>query len=335
MARLEWFLRHSKFLVRYSAVRFSGFTDQRNVMIKDRSKLTTERQNPASADIDAKDTLSIVDIINAQDALIAPAVASQRKQIAAAAEIVAGALAAGGRLFYVGAGTSGRLGVLDASECPPTYGTRPAMVQGVIAGGRRALVKSVEGAEDDAAAGAGALRKRKLRAGDVVVGIAACGVTPFVRGAIEFARAKGCPTIFVSCAPEACGYIKADVLINPVVGPEVVTGSTRMKAGTATKLVLNTLSTTAMIKLGKVYGNLMVDLRATNAKLRDRSERIIMAATGVARPAARKLLKRADGQAKLAILMRESGLDQAKAQKVLKQCAGSLRKAISLGKTRN
>jgi N-acetylmuramic acid 6-phosphate etherase len=169
----------------------------------------------------------------------------------------------------------------------------------------------------------------------VVVGIAACGLTPFVRGAVEFARANGCRTIFVSCAPQARGYVKADVLINPVVGPEVVTGSTRMKAGTATKLVLNTLSTTAMIKLGKVYGNLMVDLRATNAKLRDRSERIIMAATGVERPAARKLLERAGGEAKLAILMREGGLDRAKAQQVVRRCGGSLRKAISLGKTKN
>jgi N-acetylmuramic acid 6-phosphate etherase len=270
-----------------------------------------------------------VDIINAQDALVAPAVASQRKEIAAGADIIAAALAAGGRLFYVGAGTSGRLGVLDASECPPTYGTRPAMVQGVIAGGRRALVRSVEGAEDDEAGGAAALRKRKLRVGDVVVGIAACGLTPFVRGAVGFARSNGCRTIFVSCAPEARGYVKADVLINPVVGPEVVTGSTRMKAGTATKLVLNTLSTTAMIKLGKVYGNLMVDLRATNAKLRDRSERIIMAATGVARLAARKLLERAGGQVKLAILMYEARVDRAKAQKVLKQYGGSLRRAIA------
>jgi N-acetylmuramic acid 6-phosphate etherase len=294
----------------------------------DRSKLTTEQRNPASRDLDRLDALGIVDVINAQDALVAPAVRRCRQTIARAVDFIAAALGGGGRLFYVGAGTSGRLGVLDASECPPTYGTAPRTVQGIIAGGRRALVRSVEGAEDRAADGAAQMDRKRIGPADVVVGIAACGVTPFVRAALARARARGARTVFVTCAPQAVDGVAADVVINPVVGPEVVTGSTRMKAGTATKLVLNTLTTAAMVRLGKVYGNLMVDLRATNAKLRDRGERIVMAAGDATRAQARRLLRQADGQAKTAILMHLAGLDAPAARRHLRQCAGHLRRAI-------
>ena len=202
-----------------------------------------------------------MEIITREDMQVAPAVARERKRIAAAADLIVKSFKRGGRLFYVGAGTSGRLGVLDASECPPTYGTRPFMVQGIIAGGARALRRAVEGAEDDAEAGARALDRRRLKPRDVVVGISACGLAPFVRGAMGRARQVGAATIFVTCAPEARKLLRADVVINPVPGAEVLAGSTRMKAGTATKLVLNTLTTTAMIRCGKAYGNLMVDVK--------------------------------------------------------------------------
>ena len=295
--------------------------------MKDRSKLTTEKPNPRSRDIDRRSALEIVDIINAEDAEVAPAVGRQRRQIAAAVEIVVEAFRRGGRLFYVGAGTSGRLGVLDAAECPPTFGTRPAQVQGVIAGGRRALVRAVEGAEDSATDGAEAIDKRGVTARDVVVGIAACGLTPYVRGALRRARRIGAATVFITCAPQGRHGVGADVVINPVVGPEVVAGSTRMKAGTATKLVLNTLTTAAMIRTGKVYGNLMVDLRPGSAKLRERSERIVMGVTGLTRRPARRLLDRARGHVKVALLMHLRGLEFAASRGLLKRCGGSLRQA--------
>jgi N-acetylmuramic acid 6-phosphate etherase len=296
--------------------------------MKDRSKLTTEKPNRRSRDIDRRSTLQILDIINAEDARVAPAVRKQRRQIAAAVELIVASLRRGGRLLYVGAGTSGRLGVLDASECPPTYGTPPSMVQGIIAGGRRALVRSVEGAEDRPAGGAEALRRKRLTSADVVVGIAACGLTPFVRGAMAYARTVGARVIFLTCAPEGKAGVRADVVINPILGPEVVTGSTRMKAGTATKLVLNSLTTAAMIRLGKVYGNLMVDLNATNQKLRDRAERIVMHATRLRRPQARDLLARARGRSKAAILMHARGVSFQQARLLLKRSDGSLRSAI-------
>ena len=296
--------------------------------MRDRSKLTTEKRNARSRDIDRRSTIQIVDIINAEDRKVAAVVGRERRKIARAADLIVDGLRRGGRLFYVGAGTSGRLGVLDAAECPPTYGTPPAMVQGIIAGGRRALVRSIEGAEDRARDGAAAVARKRVKPKDVVVGIAACGLTPFVRGAIERARRAGARTIFIACAPEAVKGINVDVVINPVVGPEVVTGSTRMKAGTATKLVLNTLTTTAMIRLGKVYGNLMVDLRATNAKLRDRAERIVMEVTGLARPRARQLLKKARGLVKAALVMHCRGVDLADARRLLRAGGRSLRAAI-------
>ena len=298
-------------------------------MIRDRSKLTTERRNAASRDIDRRSTLAIVDLINAEDRRVAPAVRRQRRKIAAAVEMVAAALAGGGRLFYVGAGTSGRLGVLDASECPPTFGTRPRQVQGIIAGGRRALVRSVEGAEDRAADGAAAINRYRVGRRDVVVGIAACGLTPFVRAAIGRARRRGAGTVFLTCAPQVAREVEADVTIVPVVGPEVVTGSTRMKAGTATKMVLNTLTTAAMIRAGKVYGNLMVDLRATNAKLRDRARRIVQTVTGLGPPAALRLLVRAGGEVKPAIVMHARDASLAEARRILKESGGILREALS------
>lgn len=296
--------------------------------MKDRSGLTTEKGNPRSRDIDRRTALEIVDIINSEDARVAPAVGRQRRQIAAAVELVVARFRRGGRLFYVGAGTSGRLGVLDAAECPPTFGTTPSLVQGIIAGGRRALVRSAEGAEDVAEDGAAALNKRGVRNTDVVVGIAACGLTPFVRGAMAGARTIGAGTIFITCAPESARGVRADVVIMPVVGPEVLTGSTRMKAGTATKLVLNTLTTAAMIKMGKAYGNLMVDLRATNAKLRERAERIVMELTGLGRPAARALLARARGRVKVAIVMHFRGVGYVRARQLLAEADGSLRAVI-------
>lgn len=297
-------------------------------MIKDRSRLTTEMQNPASADIDQLCTLDIVRTINSEDAKIASSVGKEDKAIAAAVDVIADCFQRGGRLIYVGAGTSGRLGVLDASECPPTFGVPRTLVQGIIAGGRRALVRSIEGAEDDAGQGAVEIDKRKVGKKDIVIGIAACGLTPFVFGAIARAKALGAATAFVTCAPEARKHIRADIVINPVVGPEIVTGSTRMKAGTATKLVLNMLTTAAMIRIGKVYGNLMVDLCATNSKLRDRSERIVMAATGTSRAKAAQMLTASGGGAKLAILMHAKKLDLAKARKSLAESNQSLRRAM-------
>jgi N-acetylmuramic acid 6-phosphate etherase len=296
--------------------------------VQDRSKLTTEKRNRRSRDIDRRTTLQVVDIINAEDRRVVPAVHRERRRIAEAVELITGSLRRGGRLFYVGAGTSGRLGVLDASECPPTFGTRRTQVQGIIAGGRRALVRSIEGAEDHPGDGAAAIDARRVRSRDVVVGIATCGLTPYVLGAVARARRIGAKTVFITCNPQIRRQLRADVVICPVVGPEIVTGSTRMKAGTATKLVLNTLTTTAMIRIGKVYGNLMVDLRATNEKLRDRSERIVMTMTDLSRRKARALLKRARGLVKTALVMHFRGIGLGEARRLLRECRGSLRAAI-------
>jgi len=296
--------------------------------LKNRAKLTTEQRNPRSRGIDRLSSLEIVDVINAEDALVAPAVGRERKNIAAAADAIAEHLGAGGRLFYVGAGTSGRLGVLDASECPPTFGTPATMVQGIIAGGRRALVRSAEGAEDHSADGAAAIDAKRVSGRDVVVGIAACGLTPFVLGALKRARTLGAATVMITCCPETVSQIDCDITINPVVGPEVVTGSTRMKAGTATKLVLNMLTTTAMIRMGKVYGNLMVDLRASCDKLRDRSERIVMELAGLPRRRAAELLASAGGGVKVALVMHFRGVSRRRAGQILTEANQSLREAI-------
>ena len=296
--------------------------------MKDRSKLTTEQRNPRSRGIDALSSLEIVDIINAEDALVAQAVGKERKAIAAAVDLITDRFACGGRLFYVGAGTSGRLGVLDASECPPTFGSPPSMVQGIIAGGRRALVRSAEGAEDHASDGRDAIDARKVTKRDAVVGIAACGLTPYVLAALKRARALGAATVMLTCNPQIVSRLNVDVTINPVVGPEVVTGSTRMKAGTATKLVLNALTTAAMIRLGKVYDNLMVDLKASCDKLRDRSERIVMELTSLTRRQSAKLLADAGGGVKLAVVMYFRRVTKARAAGILKESNNSLREAI-------
>ncbi|MBM4103569.1 MAG: N-acetylmuramic acid 6-phosphate etherase [Planctomycetes bacterium] len=297
-------------------------------MKKDRATLTTEKRNCKSRNIDRLSTLQIVEVINTEDMIVAPAVAKERKAIAAAVDVIVKRFKKGGRLFYVGAGTSGRLGVLDASECPPTFGVRPTLVQGIIAGGRRALVRSIEGAEDHAEDGMRSIQRKKVKANDVVIGIAACGLTPFVHGALSRARKLGAATVFITCAPEMVKHLPADIIINPVVGPEVITGSTRMKAGTATKLVLNTITTAVMIKLGKVYDNLMVDLNATNEKLKDRSIRIVTWITGLSRKKAEVLLGRARGRVKAAIVMYFRNTDFTGARKLLRQNDDSLRKVI-------
>ena len=293
---------------------------------------TTEKSNRRSRNIDQLSTREIVNLINAEDMLVAPAVNKERKKIAAAVDIIVERFQQGGRLFYVGAGTSGRLGVLDASECPPTFGVRPSLVQGIIAGGRRALVRAIEGAEDKEDDGARVVIKKRISAKDAVVGIAACGMTPYVRGALKQAVKIGAATIFITCAPETVRHIPAEIVINPVVGPEIITGSTRMKAGTATKLVLNTLTTAAMIKMGKVYGNLMVDLNATNEKLRDRSQRIVMQITGLSQAKAAKLLGRANGKVKAAVVMHFRKVNLPEAITILNESEQSLRKATGTGK---
>jgi N-acetylmuramic acid 6-phosphate etherase len=297
--------------------------------MKKRNQLPiTEHSNPHSRNIDRLSTREIVELINAEDMLVAPAVGKERLKIAAGVDRIVEHFRKGGRLFYVGAGTSGRLGVLDASECPPTFGVKPALVQGIIAGGKRALVRAVEGAEDIANDGAEAITKRRVCSKDVVVGIAACGLTPYVRGALKQAKKVGAGTIFITCSPQAVMKAPADIVINPVVGPEVITGSTRMKAGTATKLVLNMLTTTAMIKMGKVYGNLMVDLNATNNKLRDRSQRIVSQMTGLSKAKAIQLLAQAKGKVKPAIVMHFRKVHLSQAIVILDNCGQSLRNAV-------
>ena len=265
----------------------------------------------------------------AEDRTVTDAVASQRERIADAIAAAEQTFRAGGRLFYVGAGTSGRLGVLDASECPPTFGTPPEMVQGIIAGGPAALTRSQEGAEDDLRQARIDLEAHGVRAGDMVVGIAASGTTPYVRVALEYAREVGARTAIVACSPPPPETLHhADIQIVAITGPEVVTGSTRLKAGTATKLILNMITTGAMIRLGKTYGNLMIDLRASNVKLVDRSERIVAEVAGVARDDARELLARAGGSVKLAIVMHALGVDSEEAQRRLEAGGGVVRRVI-------
>jgi N-acetylmuramic acid 6-phosphate etherase len=297
-------------------------------MRKHRPLPITENSNRKSANIDGLSAQKIVDLINSEDRLVAPAVGKERKNIAKAVDMIVEHFQKRGRLFYVGAGTSGRLGVLDASECPPTFGVRPSLVQGIIAGGRSALVRAVEGVEDHENDGSKAIIKKGVKAKDVVVGIAACGMTPFVRGALKQASKLKAGTIFITCARQTSRHKPAKIVINPVVGPEVVTGSTRMKAGTATKLVLNILTTTSMIKMGKVYRNLMVDLNATNEKLRDRSLRIVSQLTGLSRTRAGNLLNRAKKKVKAAIVMHFRKINFNQAITILNQSNQSLREAI-------
>ena len=289
----------------------------------------TERRNPRSIAIDTASALEIVDLIGAEDATVAGAVARARGQIAKAIDLLEAAFRAGGRLVYLGAGTSGRLGVLDAAECPPTFGTSPEMVLGLIAGGSAALVRSVEGAEDDTEAAVAAIDSLRIGSNDVVVGIAASGTTPYVRAGLIRGHTLGARTVLVSCSePPSQLTGVCDVFITVLVGPEIVTGSTRMKAGTATKLVLNTLTTGAMIRLGKIYGNLMVDLRAWNDKLIDRSQRIVMETTGLDRGDARAVIDAAEGSVKTAIVMARRGVSKGEAERLLAQHEGRLRPVV-------
>ena len=260
---------------------------------------------------------------------MAAAVHTQRLEIARTIELVERAFRLGGRLLYVGAGTSGRLGVLDASECPPTFGVEPEMVQGIIAGGTAALTRSQEGAEDRPDDGADAINERAVGANDVVVGITASGTTPYVHAALRRARERGAKTVLLACTPLGPTIVsEVDIAIVPIVGPEVITGSTRMKSGTATKMVLNMITTGAMIRVGKTYGNLMVDLRASNVKLRDRGERIVMELCALERAAARDLLMRASGRVKLAIVMNARGLSAEQAQTALDLSSGVIRQLL-------
>src|SRR5688500_2216300 len=289
----------------------------------------TELRNPRTASIVLATPLEIVDVINAEDRVVPDAVNTQREHIAAAIELVEAAFRASGRLFYIGAGTSGRLGVLDASECPPTFGTDPEMVQGIIAGGLPALTRSQEGAEDVAENGARAMDEHGVSATDVVVGIAASGTTPYVHAALARARELGARTVILSCSPPPAAVVSAaDVAIVPITGPEVVTGSTRLKAGTATKMVLNMITTGALIRIGKTYGNLMIDMRATNVKLTDRAERIVSTVCDVPREEARRVLAAAGGSAKVAIVMHKRGMTRADAERAIADAGGVIRRVI-------
>lgn len=294
----------------------------------------TEQRNPRTAEIDRLSPLEIVELINAEDHNIAPAVCEVRNEIARALELAEAAVRAGGRIFYVGAGTSGRLGVLDASEMPPTYGTDPELVQGIIAGGPAALTRSQEGAEDHPEDGAREMDQRGVTERDFVLGIATSGTTPYVHGALDRASEIGASTAFLLCTPPPAELSRFDVVIAPLVGPEVVTGSTRMKAGTATKLVLNTISTGVMIRTGKVFGNLMVDLRPTNLKLQDRSERILMEMCELDRESARILLDRAGGSVKTAIAMYWTGEEPQEASRLLQEAGGRLGELLQREKGR-
>jgi N-acetylmuramic acid 6-phosphate etherase len=301
---------------------------QRRKTASSYDNLQTEALLPQARELDRMRPIDIVNLLLAEERKVAAAVARERRSIARAAVRIARALKAGGRLIYAGAGTSGRLGVLDASECPPTFSTPPSLVVGVIAGGPRALVRAVEGAEDNPRDADDRLRRLGVGPKDVVCAIAASGVTPFALAALELARARGAQTIFVTCAPPSGARALADEVIAPRVGPEVLAGSTRLKAGTATKIVLNALTTTAMVGLGKVYGNRMVDLRPTSAKLRARASRIVRELADVDDDAAQRLLERADGSVKVAVVMHKRRVTAARARTLLDSAGGRLRDVL-------
>ena len=293
-----------------------------------RGDLLTEQRNPRSMELDSLSITETLTLINSEDQGVAAAVGRALPQIALFTEAVVHRFKDGGRLIYIGAGTSGRLGVLDAAECPPTFSTPPEMVVGVIAGGLKALTRSIEGAEDHGQTGADDLKNLMLTSADAVLGITTGGTTPYVLGALEYARQVGAYTGLLVCSDEAHQAGSADQLIAIPVGPEVVTGSTRMKAGTATKLALNMITTTAMVQLNKTYSNLMVDLKALNDKLRDRGTRIVTELTGLQADEALNLLRRAGGEVKTAILMQEKGLTAAGSRAELELRGGSLRQAL-------
>lgn len=294
--------------------------------------LTTEQVNQNTKNIDTLSTLEILKVINMEDTKVAYAVKNEIPNIADAVNLIVEKFKNNGRLFYVGAGTSGRLGVLDASECPPTYGTDPDMVQGIIAGGNEAMFKAKEGAEDDEKLGEKVIYNKKINENDIIVGITASGQAPFVLGAVREAKRNGIKTIGISNNKDSIIKKEADIAITPLVGPEPIMGSTRMKSGTAEKLVLNMLTTASMIKIGKVYGNLMVDLSPTNVKLIDRAQRIIMYATGVDEKKAQEYLEKSDLSPKTAIVMIKTGTGKEEAEELLKKSDNFVTKAIKLHK---
>jgi len=291
-------------------------------------ELLTERVNPASRDIETRSTVEILQIINQEDQKIAGAVAAEISRLAEAVDAVVNVIRKDGRLFYIGAGTSGRLGVLDAAECPPTFHVSPELVQGIIAGGEAALARATEATEDDPAAGKRDLMAREFTARDALVGIAASGRTPYVLGAVAAARELGALTIGVSCTPDSELSRAVKIAITPLVGPEVIAGSTRMKAGTATKLVLNMLSTAVMIRLGYVYGNLMVNVEPKNSKLADRAKRIIAESAGVNYEQAGHLLDQSAGNVRVAIVMSRLAIDREAAQARLAAAGGRVAEAL-------
>ncbi len=295
----------------------------------DRSHLTTEHRNPRSRDLDRLSVAEAFALINSEDAKVAGVVAAARPEICRAVELVVAAFRAGGRLIYVGAGTSGRLGVLDAAECPPTFLSDPKTVQGIMAGGPDALTRSVEGVEDRPEAGEAAIDEKAVGPDDVVFAIATGGTTPFVHGALRRAKLRGGKTVFLACVPKDQVTDDADVSIRVVTGPEVVTGSTRMKAGSATKMILNMVSTIAMVQVGKVYRNLMVDVNTrANAKLVDRGTRMIQTITGLERDDARKLLESAGGRVKTALVMHAREVDRPAAEALLNEADGHVGRII-------
>jgi len=302
--------------------------------LQERGHLLTEQVNPLSLNLDQLSSLELVELFNSEDQKAVAAVAAAKTELAQAIEQTAERLHQGGRLFYVGAGTSGRLGVLDAAECPPTFCTPPELVQGIIAGGAGALVRSSEDLEDRAQDGEAAIAQRQITQLDVVVGITAGGTTPFVHGALNAARQRGAITIFIACVPKEQVSIDVDIDIRLLTGPEVLAGSTRLKAGTATKLTLNILSTGVMVKLGKVYGNRMVDVAVTNQKLRDRALRILQDLTGLSRETAAVLLERSGKWVKLALLIHWTGLEKEEGDRLLSEHKGNLRAAVASYNTR-
>ncbi len=289
--------------------------------------LVTERANPRTKDIDRITTLEIIELISEEDKKVAVAVERQKRKIARTVNLIVSRLKQGGRLLFAGAGTSGRLGVMEAAECPPTFGTEPGLIQGIIAGGKKALWRSIEGAEDSGKDAQKALRGLNLNNRDVVVGIAASVNTPFVEGALSYASKKECLRILITCHPVDYSSV-ADIFISPVVGPEVIVGSTRMKAGTATKMVLNMLTTATMVKLGKTYGNLMVDVQPRSEKLKDRANRILMHLLNINRDSAERLLKGSKGNVKIAAIMGSKGMRYKEAEELLAKHDGFLREAL-------
>jgi N-acetylmuramic acid 6-phosphate etherase len=298
------------------------------MQLQQRGHLLTEQINPASANLDQLLSIEIVDVFNQEDAKTIRAIAEAREELAQAIDLTAEKLRQGGRLFYVGAGTSGRLGVLDAAECPPTFCTPPEMVQGIIAGGADALLRSSEGLEDLADQGAEAIAQRNISNLDVVVGIAAGGTTPYVHGALAEGRKRGAITIFIACVPKEQVQIDVDVDIRLIVGAEVLAGSTRLKSGTVTKLALNILSTGTMVRLGKVYGNRMIDVAVTNTKLHDRALRILSDLTELDREQASELLEKSDRSVKTALMMHWTGLSKPESDRALREHQGNLRSAV-------